>query len=412
MRLAVLSIAALAFPAAAGPANGTKCCGTTVFAGAGPQAAQSAPAKQIGTIKAINGNTITLTTEAGANITVVVQDSARMVRVEPGETTLANAMPLRLSELQAGDRIIVRGQPSSDAKSFVASGIIAMKHADVEAKRKSELDDWKKRGIGGVVTAVDAGTATITISNAALGANKSVAIHTTQSSILRRYSPDSVRFEDAKSSTFDQIKPGDQVLARGNRGADGSEFAAEEIVSGLFRDIAGTISAIDAAANTAAVTDLLTTKSVLVRVTAETQVRKLPPELAQRIAMRLHRVPPGGAPATPGTSSSAASAGAQGPSGTAPGSTAGPGSRPGGAPDMQQIMNRLPPASLSDLQKGDAVMILSTEGTDSGKVTAIKVLAGVEPILAAAPKGAQAMALSPWTIGSSAEAGAGADANP
>ncbi len=59
----------------------------------------------------------------------------------------------------------------------------------------------------------------------------------------------------------------------------------------------------------------------------------------------------------------------------------------------------MPPSTLTDFQKGDAVMIVSTEGTDSGAVTAITLLGGVEPILAATPKGGQPMTLSPWSLG-------------
>jgi hypothetical protein len=66
----------------------------------------------------------------------------------------------------------------------------------------------------------------------------------------------------------------------------------------------------------------------------------------------------------------------------------------------------MPKATLGDLKKGDAVMIVSTEGTALADVTAITLLAGVEPILQASPSGGQAMTLSPWTLGG----GAGEDA--
>ncbi len=59
----------------------------------------------------------------------------------------------------------------------------------------------------------------------------------------------------------------------------------------------------------------------------------------------------------------------------------------------------MPAATLADFKKDEAVMIVATEGTTSGQATAITVLGGVEPILAAAPAGAQAMTLSPWSLG-------------
>jgi hypothetical protein len=58
----------------------------------------------------------------------------------------------------------------------------------------------------------------------------------------------------------------------------------------------------------------------------------------------------------------------------------------------------LPNSKLADLQKGDAIVILSTEGGDTGVVTAIQLVAGVEPILTAAPNRSL---LSPWSLNTS-----------
>jgi hypothetical protein len=374
--------------------------------------------RQLGTIKAIQGNTITLTTDGGAEVNVVLQDGMRMVRVEPGEKDLSHAVPLQLKELQPGDRILVRGQLSSNSKSLLAISLIAMKHVDIQAKQEQERADWQRRGLGGLVSAVDSATGTVTISVGALGSAKRIAIHTTSKTTLRRYAPDSVKFDDAKPAPMDQIKPGDQLRARGTRSADGSELAAEEIVSGTFRNIAGTISSIDTAANTMVVSDLLSKKAVTVRFSTESQIRKLPPEVAQGIAMRLKAAAMGGAPAATGAAGSpqgGAGAPRQGdaPAGAlgSPGGPAGGGPRGGGGRDFQQVLNRLPQVTLADLQKGEAVILVSTEGTASGGVTAITLLGGVEPILTATPRGAQGFTLSPWSIGGAA-AGEGGESNP
>jgi hypothetical protein len=87
----------------------------------------------------------------------------------------------------------------------------------------------------------------------------------------------------------------------------------------------------------------------------------------------------------------------------------GGGMRTGGAPDLQRMLSRLPSSTLADLnlQKGDAVIILATEGTPNGPHTAITLLSGVEPILRAAPSAGQAMALTPWSLGG----GPGGDAS-
>jgi transcription antitermination factor NusG len=369
--------------------------------------AQAAPAaRQLGTIKAIKGNVITLSTDEGADLEVVVTDSARIIRVEPGQKDLKGATTLPFKNLQIGDRILVRGQPSADAKSFGASLIIAMKHEEVEAKQQREREDWQKHGIGGLVSAVDpaAGTVTLTVGSGPLGTTVTV-IHSTKDTGVRRYSPDSVKFDDAKPSTLAAIHTGDQLRARGTRSADGKDFDAQEIVSGAFRNIAGTISSLDAAANSITIQDAITKQPVVVKLSPESQVRKLSLEVAQRIAARFKAAaaganasaPPAGQPQSPP------------PSGASNPPAGGP--RPGGAADFQQMLSRMPPATIAELQKGDAVMIVSTEGNASGQVTAITLLAGVEPILTASPRSAQAMMLSPWALGGG-DSGAGGDASP
>jgi hypothetical protein len=364
-------------------------------------AARAQTARPVGAVKAVSGKTITLTTDAGAVVTVLVQDSTRVVRVEPGQRDLKGATPIQFQDLQVTDRILVLGKTSVDANSIVASSIIVMKHSDVEARQQHEREDWQKRGVGGLVSAVDSGAGTIAISTSTFGANKNVAIHVLKGTILRRYAPDSVKFDDARPGTLGQIKPGDQVRARGARSTDGSELTAEEIVSGSFRNIAGTVASIDPAANTVSVMDLATKKPVLIKLTGESQLRKLPPPVAQRIAMRLKGAPEEGAPGA----AEKVSVGADSRAGTRPERTeqraggAGGMSRPGGPPDFQQMLSRMPAVTLADLQKGDALMVVSTQGSAPGEVTAITMLAGVEPILEASPKD-QAMILSPWSLGS------------
>ncbi len=104
---------------------------------------------------------------------------------------------------------------------------------------------------------------------------------------MRRYAPDSVKFSDAQASTLAAIQPGDQVTARGDKSADGNEVTAEEIVSGSFRNIAGMVVSTDASAGSFVVKDLMTKKTVTIRTTPDSDMRKLDPQMAQMIAMRL-----------------------------------------------------------------------------------------------------------------------------
>jgi co-chaperonin GroES (HSP10) len=362
--------------------------------------------RSVGAIKAITDDGITLASDSGEEIKVTLQDSARILRVAPGEKDLKNATPVQKQDLQVGDRILVRGKPGPDGHSVSAAAVIVMKQADVASKRQQEKEDWQKRGVGGLVTAVDA-SGTITISVMSFSGTKTVAIHTRKDTVLRRYAPNSVKFDDARVAPLDQIRVGDQLRARGTKNSDGTELDAQEVVSGTFRNLAGQITAIDSAANTLTLKDAISKQTVVVRVTGDAQLRKVPPEFAQRIAMRLKSGMAGGIPgageAVGGGERTRGQGGRQFPGGGG----GGMGGRGGGPPDFQQMLNRMPPASLTDLEKGDVVMIVSTEGDGSGAVNAITLLAGVEPILTAAPNASQAMMLSPWTLSSgNAEAAA------
>lgn len=399
---------------------------SAAWAAGGFGQAQQAIERPLGTITAIQGNTITLKTDAGAQVSVQVQDSTRMVRVEPGQKTLQGATVVYLQDLQVGDRILVRG--AGDSSSVQASSIILMKHSDIQQKQQQEEADWQKRGVGGLVKAVDPAAGTVTLSTGAGPTAKIVTIHTSKATDIRRYAPDSVKYNDATPGTLDQIKPGDQLRARGTKSADGSELTAEAIVSGSFRNIAGTVVSTDAAAHELTVMDLIAKKPVVVKVTADSQLRKLPTMVAQMIAMRLKGGMAVGAPgsaagghASQGATGSAPAAGqgqwahngAGGGGGQTGGGGAGGGRSGGGSPDFQQMLNRLPAATLADLQKGEAVMIVSSAG--AGSVTALTLLSGVEPILRASPAGnhsAAAAMMSGWTLGGGGGGGgeAGGDA--
>jgi hypothetical protein len=385
----------------------------SVAAAQQPQAETAGAARPVGTVKTISGNTVTLTTDVSGDVTVQIQDGAKLVRVAPGQRDLKSATPIQVQDLQVGDRIVVRGKFADDGKTVLASAIIAMSKSDIAAKQAHDREEWQRHGTGGLVSSIDSSAGNITIATPAAGDKKTVIVHLSKDTILRRYAPDSIKFDDAKPAPLDQIKVGDQLRARGTRNADGTELAADEIVSGSFRNLSGTISSIDSAAGTVALQDLTTKKAFTVKVTSESQLRKLPVPMAQRIAARMKGIPadaapsgaPGGTAANPQTAKPADTN-----NGAATGQGGNGAGRPGGAAggDLQQAILRMPPATLSDLQKGDAVMIVATEGAGNGSVTAITLLGGVEPILQASPQGGASSLLSAWSL----SAAPGGDAGP
>ena len=361
--------------------------------GAGLMAQAPAPAaaaRQLGTVTTIAGNSLTLKTEAGQIVTVSVAEGVHILQLAPGSTDLKTAQAIALKDIAVGDRVLVNGKAGEDAGTFAASRVILMKSSDIAQKHEAGQADWQKRGTGGIVSAVDAGTGMLTV---AVGARK-VAVTTSSSTQFRRYAGDSVKFEDAKPGTLAQIQVGDQLRVLGTKSEDGSSIPAEVVVSGSFKNLAGLIASIDAANGTLTLKDLATKKTVTVTITANSNVRTLPPQAAAMFAARAKSGSAGGASPQPAGQSETSGGGRQGGGRTAGG-------------DLSQLVSRLPNKTIADLKVGDAVMIVASQpDANSATVTAVTLLSGVEPILAATP-GAPSMTLSPWNIGGEAPEGGG-----
>jgi hypothetical protein len=362
---------------------------------------QIAPSRQtnpsagrvVGTVQTISGKSLTVISDSGTPSNVLVEDGTKLLQIEPGVTDIKQATPLSFAELQTGDRVLVRGALADDGKTIRAASLIAVKKAALAEKQAKDRTEWQ-RGVGGLVTSIDPAAATISISTNAIGGKKEVSVHFAKETVFRRYASDSTRFDAAKIASFTEIQPGDQLRAKGSRSEGGADFNASEVVSGTFRNIAGTVTASDPASNTLVVQDLASKAPVTLKITAESQMRKLPPQFAEGLAARLRN-------------QSAGAAESQGPAQNSP--PAQPSQRPaaqgtpqgqrGGGGDFQQMIARMPAASLSDLQKGEAVMVVTTQGSGSDPLTVITLLGGVEPILRSASKGTQDMILSPWSLG-------------
>jgi hypothetical protein len=363
-------------------------------------AQQSSPTRVVGTIQNISGSTLTVLADAGAATSVVTADATKFLQIEPGQTDLKEAAPISLAALQVGDRVLVRGILAEDGKTLRAASIIAVKKAAIADKQAKERAEWQ-RGVGGLVKSADSAAQTISITTNGFSASKEVLVHVGKDTVLRRYASDSTRFDAAKPAPFSEIHAGDQLRARGTRTPDGKEFEAGEIVSGTFRSISGTVIGSDQAAGTLVIQDLALKAPVTLRVTPESQMRKLPAQFAEGIAARLKgqasgqpagaAVPGVSQPRPPAAPPTAAN------DSQPPANGAAPNGPRGG--DFQQMIARMPAAALSDLQKGEAVMVVTTQGNGKDPLTVITLLGGVDAILRASPKGGQDMILSPWSLG-------------
>jgi hypothetical protein len=361
-----------------------------------------APARFIGTITGISGTTLTVKTDAGQSYQVLVPETAAIKRIEPGQKDLSTAAAIQFADLAVGDRTLVKLDPDAPAGTTQAVQIVAIKQADVAQKQQQEREDWQKRGVGGLVKSVDAAGGVILLTSGAGAATKTITVRITKATMLKRYAPASVRFDAAVPAPIDAIHSGDQLRARGTKSADGLSIDAEEVVSGTFRNISGMITATDASASTLTVKDLTTKKQVTIHITPDAQMRKLPERMAAFLAARLKGGAGGGAGATqrPSAGQGAGQGGGQS-FGQGGGQGGGQGA---GSGDPQQMLNRAPAIQIADLKKGDAVMVVATDGTTD--VTAITLVAGVEPLLEA-PEASQSL-LNNWSMGGGGAADAAA----
>jgi hypothetical protein len=361
--------------------------------------AQAATARFLGTVTAVSGNTLTVKTDAGEIHQVDVPSSASLKQIEPGAKDLTTAQTIEFGSLATGDRVLVKLDPNAPAGAATALQVIAVKQADLAKKQEKERQEWQQQGVGGLVKTVDNGSGDIVITSGAGPTARTITIHTAKTSVLKRYAPASVRFDEAKVAPIDTIHAGDQLRARGAKNAAGTEITADEAISGTFRNLSGLIPSVDVAASTLVVKDLATKKQVTIHISPETQLRRLDEQMATRLAAMLNGNPGSFAPRNGGGNGGARPQGGPGGPAGAPG---GPGGAPrpgfgGGGFDAQMLFSRAPLVKLTDLKKGDAVMVVATE--DGSGVTAITLLAGVEPLLEAP---AASQNLLNWSLSSGA----------
>lgn len=387
-----------------------------VLAWAGAAWSQTPAARISGTVTAVTpaSHQITVKTDKGDTLTLDTNERSFLLRLPAGETDTKKAVKIALTDLTAGDRLLASGTVSADQKTMEARTVLIMTKSDVAEVQKKDQEDWQKRGSTGTVTAIDPAAKTVTIK---IGSHDAT-VQPSDKTEYRRYSADSAKFADAKPSNFAEIKVGDQVRVLGNKTPDGATIKAEKIVAGTFRQLAATIESIDAATGEMKVKDLATKKSLVIKVDADSTMKKLDPVMANMMARRYApgasadgggRGPGGGGGGFPRPAGAGApAAGGQGPGGPGGPGAGGPGGPGGfgrGGPngggrngDIGPMLDRLPAIHIADLKVGDAVMVSTTMGSDPTKVTAIMLLAGVEPLLTASPSAMRDI-MSGWNLG-------------
>jgi hypothetical protein len=357
-------------------------CGLFTFS----QAQTPDPMKPVivtGEVTAIDAAKISVTTKDGP-LEIELVPKTVYKRVSAEKPDASTATPAALEDISVGDKVLISVLFGADKKPQPARTVYLMTKADIAQKQTKESQEWRTRGIAGRVTAIDALAGKITVEQRGLMGSTTITVTPKENIKYLRYAPDSIKFSEAQASTIGEIKPGDMVRALGDKGADGTTFAAEEIVSGAFQTRAGTVKSVDTTKNEIVVEDLATKKDLTIAIMPTSIVKQFPQDQAQRMAQfqmggQGGGFRPGGAQG--GNPPAAGQTNAPNPGGQRPGGFGG-GMRPGGGID--DMLDRFPNITAADLKAGDVIAVSSTRGSNLDRITAIKLLSGVEPFLRAA----------------------------
>ena len=353
----------------------------------------------VGEVKSIDATArqLTIKTDAGSTVTVSLNDKTTYKKLAPGEKSLTNATDVTFTDLGEGDRVMARGTVSADQKSVPASMIVVMTKGDLAKKADAERAEWRRRGILGVITALKPETKEITIAHRAMAGNQSIVIPVTDKTEMFRYAPDSIKFADAKPSSFGELKVGDQLRALGDRTDDPLRFNPQKVVSGSFRTVGGVVKEIDAAKGEIKISELEKKTPLTIVIKQDAVLRRFPTEFGMGFGGRPGGGPGGAAPAGGGQGQAAQENAQQRPQGAGPGGQGGPGA-PGGRPgfNINDMLERLPTISIADVKVGDTIIVSSTQGVDPSRLTAISLLTGADTLLAMlAPRPAAGQAPNP-----------------
>jgi co-chaperonin GroES (HSP10) len=318
--------------------------------------AQGQPAKSfVGTVSALKAETaeIEIKPDNAAPVALKIGSGTIAQKIAPGEKDLKKAEAIQIAEVAVGDRVLVTPEPgTTDLRR-----IIVMAATDIAKRNEADRLDWTRRGVSGVVAAKNASE--ITLKMRTMTGAKQAVVTVGEKTTFKRYAPDSVKFADAMGSKLAEVNVGDQLRARGQKSEDGLKVTADDVVFGTFLTKAGSVTAVNLTTKEVTVKDLTNNKPVVVRFTADSQLKKMPDLSAMMGGM------PGGGMAGRGAGSASATA-------PAPGGMMRPGG--GGGMDIAQMLERMPAGKLEDLKPGDTIIVSSTKGAKADEITAIMFL--------------------------------------
>jgi hypothetical protein len=359
----------------------------------------------LGTVTALNSADHTVTVKddkTGTEYSVQLATTRTLLKVDPGAKDLKSATRITADDLQVGDRVEARGtKPVDNPNGLVARSVVLMSGRALAQTHQAQAAEWQ-HAKSGMVSSIDAASGKISITTKTPAGPQPVVLNTAKNTEFTRYTPENPQTPAA--SQLAQLQVGDQVRVVGDKSADGTSIEARKIYSGAFRTISATVVSVGADGKSATVKDLSSKKPVAIALTDDAAIHRLPAPMAAMLARRFNpdaraggsgNGGPGGAPGGSRGSGQAAGPGGNAgagatPDGGAGGGHAGPDGAGGGMRrgngDMSQLLERAPKITVADLKPGDALVISGVAtGADNSRILASTIIAGVEPILQAAP---------------------------
>ncbi len=348
----------------------------------------------IGTVDKIDdaGRVFTIKTDKTGDTmpreaTVKFDDKTSFLRIPAGETDIKKATPAKAADVGAGDRILARVH-TEDPTGIPALTFYITKQAEIAQRQQKSLAEWQTQSVAGLVKSVDAAAKQVTLSvRGAAPVPRDVVLDVSAVADAQRFNPDSLKYEPGSVTA---VLVGDQLRVLGQKNADVTQIKAEAVMFGSFKTIPVMIKSIDAATGNISATDLGSKKAITVIVKPVTSIKKLDDQTAMMLARRLN-------PSLQG-------AGGRGrggdgpPAGALPAGGRGRGGQ-GGAPDLGRILEAQPTIQLAELKAGDPLVVTGAASADMTKLTATAVVAGVDPILRAAPQNGPDPLGGSWNLG-------------
>jgi Cu/Ag efflux protein CusF len=338
------------------------------------------------------GKVISVKTDTG-DTTVKFSDQTQLMELPPGEADVKKATPLKADVISAGDHILARVQ-TKDLTGLPARTVYINRASDIAKENAVKAQEWQTQAVSGFAESVDAAAKKITmkVKGAAGAPDRDVVLDLSGPVSYQRFSDKNFEYERTDGSA---IKAGDHLRVLGTKNADVTQIKVTDLAADAIKQIGATIKSIDPA--TGQITAIDTAKKpVTITVRPATKVKRLDDPTAQMIARIVNPSFQGSRGGRGGGGGDGAGAGGGRGSfgggqaaGGAPGGSGfggrGGGRVRGGAGQIQNLIDQQPDEKIADLKPGEPIIVSGPSSPDSSSFSAMMVLAGVDPILRAAP---------------------------